>query len=583
MMIKAYSYIRFSTPEQAQGDSLRRQTAKAEAWANERGIVLDDSIRDLGVSAFQGANRTTGSLRSFLQMVEGGRIERGSYLIVESLDRLSRETVLDAAGQLFALIQAGVIVVTLSDGQEYSEARLRQDWTPLVISLAVMARAHDESRIKSERVGEAWRQKKAAARNGGKPLTQRCPEWLEVIGNEFVVRDDRVEIVQRIFKETTQGYGRREIVTRLNGDGIPSFRAGERRKQPSTGWQTSSVAKIVQNRAVLGEYQPHSGTHKARNRKPDGDPIKDYYPQIVDNETFWRAQTAVNERRLQSAGRRGDKGAHLLRGLAKCSECQGPMHIVNKGRPPKGNIYLMCSSNRRNAGCGNSHAWRVDKLEEALLLCLTSIKTKAFENYFEGDNDPSLKVEAIRAELEDLNRRNKILIRLAESEDEQAVARFLETAREIKIKKEELKIAEAELRTQESDPGDAARLNEILRLSSSLFKLEGNERLDLRIRLSSLIRRIVDHIDCDPERGAFVVLPIGNKVWDVICPKEGAFAYRPDITTVDGIVQTRLAFLLIKDPTEDERNAFFQDKGGELVRPTGRQIFLATKPTPASP
>jgi DNA invertase Pin-like site-specific DNA recombinase len=34
-MVKAYSYIRFSSPEQAQGDSLRRQTAKAEAWAKE--------------------------------------------------------------------------------------------------------------------------------------------------------------------------------------------------------------------------------------------------------------------------------------------------------------------------------------------------------------------------------------------------------------------------------------------------------------------------------------------------------------------------------------------------------------------
>jgi DNA invertase Pin-like site-specific DNA recombinase len=30
---KAYSYIRFSTPEQAAGDSLRRQTAKAREYA----------------------------------------------------------------------------------------------------------------------------------------------------------------------------------------------------------------------------------------------------------------------------------------------------------------------------------------------------------------------------------------------------------------------------------------------------------------------------------------------------------------------------------------------------------------------
>ncbi|CAN7216175.1 hypothetical protein LJR231_000672 [Phyllobacterium sp. LjRoot231] len=31
---------------------MRRQTAKAEAWCNERGIPLDNTLRDLGVSAY---------------------------------------------------------------------------------------------------------------------------------------------------------------------------------------------------------------------------------------------------------------------------------------------------------------------------------------------------------------------------------------------------------------------------------------------------------------------------------------------------------------------------------------------------
>src|SRR5690606_26294712 len=152
----AYSYIRFSSPEQARGDSLRRQTAKAEEWCAKRGIVLDDTLRDLGVSAFRGANRDIGALRSFLDEVKRGKVVRGSFLIVESLDRLSREAVLDAAARLFDLILAGVTVVTLSDGQEYSADRLRNDWTPLIVSIAIMARAHEESRIKGERVAEAW-------------------------------------------------------------------------------------------------------------------------------------------------------------------------------------------------------------------------------------------------------------------------------------------------------------------------------------------------------------------------------------------------------------------------------------------
>ena len=74
-MRKAYSYIRFSSAEQAIGDSLRRQTEGAEQWCTERGITLDETLRDLGVSAYRGANRTEGALRSFLDLVERGEVE----------------------------------------------------------------------------------------------------------------------------------------------------------------------------------------------------------------------------------------------------------------------------------------------------------------------------------------------------------------------------------------------------------------------------------------------------------------------------------------------------------------------------
>src|SRR5215471_18471211 len=92
----AYSYIRFSSPEQAKGDSIRRQESLRDAWLAKTGAVLDTSLslRDEGVSAFAGAHRQNAdrhALAAFLELVKQGRIPRGSYLIVESLDRLSRE------------------------------------------------------------------------------------------------------------------------------------------------------------------------------------------------------------------------------------------------------------------------------------------------------------------------------------------------------------------------------------------------------------------------------------------------------------------------------------------------------------
>src|SRR5438128_1776436 len=92
----AYSYVRFSHPDQAKGDSLRRQTEAAELWCKRHGAALDMSttFRDLGKSAFTGAHRKNPdrhALAAFLKMVEEGRIPRGAFLILEKLGRLSRE------------------------------------------------------------------------------------------------------------------------------------------------------------------------------------------------------------------------------------------------------------------------------------------------------------------------------------------------------------------------------------------------------------------------------------------------------------------------------------------------------------
>jgi hypothetical protein len=79
---KAYSYKRFSTPAQEHGDSLRRQTAMAQAWADRKGVPLDTELNltDRGVSAYTGANKDVGNLGAFLRAVEDGTVPKGSWL-----------------------------------------------------------------------------------------------------------------------------------------------------------------------------------------------------------------------------------------------------------------------------------------------------------------------------------------------------------------------------------------------------------------------------------------------------------------------------------------------------------------------
>lgn len=110
---KAYSYVRFSTTDQKKGDSLDRQMEKTLKYIKEHDLELDTTLNltDAGVSAFKGKNVDEGRLGQFIQAIDYGRVRKGSYLIVESLDRPSRQNVEDALELFLRIIRKGIIIV----------------------------------------------------------------------------------------------------------------------------------------------------------------------------------------------------------------------------------------------------------------------------------------------------------------------------------------------------------------------------------------------------------------------------------------------------------------------------------------
>ena len=155
----AFSYLRFSTPEQAMGDSRRRQLSLAETNARQHSLVLDKGVnfRDLGVSASRGKNAREGGLRSFLDAVEHGLVPANSHLLVESLDRLSRDRILEAQTLFLQIVNAGVTIVTLIDQRTYSRASLNANPTDLIVSLVYMMRATRRARRNPSGFGRQWR------------------------------------------------------------------------------------------------------------------------------------------------------------------------------------------------------------------------------------------------------------------------------------------------------------------------------------------------------------------------------------------------------------------------------------------
>jgi DNA invertase Pin-like site-specific DNA recombinase len=163
---RAYSYIRMSTDIQLKGHSRQRQLEQSAAYAKEHNLELadDNLLEDIGVSAFQGDNLREGALGKFLEAIGKGLVPKGSYLIVESLDRLSRQEITKSLSLFLDITKAGINLVTLQDQRLYRAGQAQLD--DLIVSLVIMSRAHEESALKSQRVGAAWSNKRAHARKG---------------------------------------------------------------------------------------------------------------------------------------------------------------------------------------------------------------------------------------------------------------------------------------------------------------------------------------------------------------------------------------------------------------------------------
>lgn len=344
---KAYSYVRFSTPEQAKGDSRRRQYKAAIEYADKHDLELvkdsDFAFLDAGVSAYRGSNvsRVTSSLGRFYDYVKEGKIAPGSYLLVESLDRLSREQVTEALPRFLDLLNSGIIVVTFGDGTVYKKSA---ETMQLVMSIFHMSRAHSESSVKGQRVSDAWQQKQALARSEGVPLGAACPQWLSFDGGAYRVIAERASVVKRVFELTVQGYGQRAIVKLFNSEGVPVF--GTEKRNKSGLWGNSSIAKILGNRSVLGEYQPNIWTEG--QRRISGEPIKKFYPVVIDDELYYAALNSRSSRNVSKVTKT-TTNFNVWTKIAVCAYCKSPMHLVNKGTPPKGQKYLRCSKSAKGA------------------------------------------------------------------------------------------------------------------------------------------------------------------------------------------------------------------------------------------
>ena len=362
---KAYSYVRMSTDIQLKGDSLRRQKESSKNYAEENNLELIETIQDLGISAFSGKNSKDGALGVFLNAVESNKIKAGSFLLVESLDRLSRESVLTAFNQFTSILRQNIVIVTLADNQVYTQESVNDNIGQLFTSLGIMLRANEESKTKSIRLKAAWLNKRNSLST--KKYTGISPAWLiyDKVLDEFKINDVIAKAVKKIYKMSLEGYGAYSICTFLNThlDEYPSYKS-------KTGWHKSYIQKILNNKAVYGEFQ----AHKMENGKrvEVGDVIEDYFPMIISKDDYELSQTKLKQRTLNGAGRKGDTFSNIFTRLIRCKGCGAIVVFRNKGKAPKGSLYLKCGNSERKLIC-SAPAWEYEAFENSFFTFISEL------------------------------------------------------------------------------------------------------------------------------------------------------------------------------------------------------------------
>lgn len=520
-MTEAIIYARFSSADQVKGHSIDRQIDNTRLVCEARNLTINPSLifTEKGKSAFTGANRRKGTLlRNLEDEIEAGA-HRGRTLVVEHLDRISRQGWKEVFGFLGTCNEGGVNVATW-DGSRLYPAGQEPNMGEVIEIIVKSSSAQEQSDTKSWRIKKSFREKREDAEAGkSKRIASRPPSWIRRLpdgaGYELMDKpeDNRAAVVREAHRLAQAGHGTAMIAKIFNEKNVPTWRDGTKRKDGTIragSWHESYIGRMLTMRTAIGEYT--STNHGTR--------ILGYYPHVITVEEYNRTQAARAKRAVPSArGRRGTAQTNVLQGIARCSHCGGAMNYKPgvrvgdrvKDRPGVAAIprnYLKCVNTVRRVTdaegkrrCSNGKGIRYERLESAVL---DQIMTIALDN----DRYNVTEISATRT----------------------AVA---ETERELEHQKEQLANVKANLKIKQSltliDMADelvaqiAETTSKAMALSKALTREDGAQPSSAFLARIKATRVAMSDPDHDTRRDARTMVHDSLKevVSDMLCDGDG--------------------------------------------------------------
>jgi len=498
-MPHAYRYHRFSTPEQDTGTSLERQRRATKTLCEKHGWeIRDPPLEDKGLSAWKGDHLRVGELGRFAERVAGGEVEPGSILVIENLDRLSREKLKKARRWIEDINEAGITVAVCSPELLLDEEAMSgSNMGTMVLYLMEAGRGLGESNRKSDLLLAAQERRMEDAR---KQIiyTSRMPSWLTgTKGGKFEVIEERAQVIRDIYSWCAEGLGF-QAITKLLNDSVEPWT--EPQKKSTATWKSGYIRDILTKPLVEGEY--HRRTGDARQLTGE---VIDYYPRIVPAELVARARAAMRDR--STTGPNHHEARNLFSGLLQCGHCGDTMVRVVSRAKGKEYEHLKCLR-YNNAGapvagdpeeknarrCVNSTYYRYDAFERA---ALDQILHLALDNtYFtRPDLTAPLVVEVaqLTKDLETLLAKQRRYMTWIEEDDEATEAKDMLREMRPAVAAVRLKLEQAKLSLERArgNVSPDEHLRRVLEVKDAIYSEDAETRQAARRRVAEAVRSVV--------------------------------------------------------------------------------------------
>ena len=328
--MKAALYVRVSTLNQIERESLSTQEERLKAYCKANDIQDYKIYKDAGISA---KDIRRPALEQLMQDIEQ---EKVNIVVVTKLDRITR-SLKDLIGlmELFEKEKTKFISITQNIDTTGPMGRFMLN---LLGSVAQV-----EREMTAERVAEDMLHRALSGKWNGGPvpygytIRQRI---INELGAKGVSEDKAVKeaarkapeakrlyvdkeesvIVKRIYEMYLEEKSLRGVTNRLNAEGYKT--------RKSMLWASASMLRILTNPTYTGRIwygkRKTSLSGKLKNvPKEKWQIVKGEHERIISDNVFYQVQDIIGERSFKKT--RAEK-TYLLSGLLRCGKCHGTMY-----------------------------------------------------------------------------------------------------------------------------------------------------------------------------------------------------------------------------------------------------------------